>query len=307
MVDNIFYENLRKRYNYNDKTIKALSIIVPKIISYYGHEHIETILNALLNCEIIPCSSEDTISSVMDRLERDNISFYTDIDLKKGESLYTSSVNISYNELKNKYEIENIDRVIITSHTHNFDSLKGQEILTHAICHLIKSYNNEFEIDENNLIVRNGISYDKYKIIYNEKDISLEFIETFALSLEEGFTIYDTEKIVSLICNDNYKCYDYNSIYNIAFVLKDRYKMQKEINDYEMYGNYNDFYKKYGNDNIEKISSISDEALEIENEMIMTYTKEDKDLLKDLLDKKLNDDAYNSLIDIYTYQNIIRS
>ena len=299
MLTNTYFDNLRKRFNYDDKTIKALSLIMPKIISYYGSDYKDIILNAVLNCEIIPCASEDTINIVLNRLERENRSFTNDLDLKKGESVYSSCVCLKYNEGKNIYEVDNIDRVIVTSHTYNFDSLKGLETLTHALCHLIKSYNEEFTIDENTLIVKNGISYERYKIIYDKKNISLDLIESYGKGLEEGFTIYDTEKIVSLIYNTNYKCYDYDSVYKVAKVLKEKYNLKDEINSFELKEGALDFFKKYGDDISLNLGRICDEAVELENEMLLAYTREDKDVLSDILNQKLNNDAYDNLINIY--------
>ena len=307
MIERIFFDNLKKRFNYNDKTIKALSLILPKLIAYYGNEYKDIVLSALLNCEIIPCASDDTINMVLNRLERKNISFHNELDLKKGQCIYSSSVSLKYNEIKNIYEIDEIDRVIITSHTFNFDSLKGLEVLTHSLCHLIKSYGNEFIISENILTVKSGLSYKKYKILYDNGNISFDFISEFGNALEEGFTIYDTEKIVASIYDTNYKCYDFDSIYKIATVLKGSYNLKDQINTYEIFGDHDIFINKYGEDNIMKLDSISSEAVEIENEMLLTYTKEDKDVLKDLLDNKINNDAYDNLIDIYKYKNVVRT
>lgn len=309
MYDNTFLDKLRKRYNYDDKTINALSLIIPKTIDYYGKEYEDLILSALYDTKIVPCSSQDTISKVL--RERENTqfggsAFVSDIDLKRAESVYAPSVRIIYDEEENSYKIADIDRMIVTSHTYNFDSLKGIEVLTHAICHLIKSYKDEFMIDENMLIIRNGLSYEKRKIIYGE-ELSLSQEEEYGRALQEGFNILDTEKIVSKVCMDDYKSYDFNSIHTVALILKDKYKFSKEINSYEINGDIYGFQKRYGEDFVNSLSSLCDKCLNMENDMLLSYTREDKDILSAAIYNILNNDIYDNLVNMYQYKETVRS
>ena len=301
MLDKAFFDELKNKYNYSEKTLKALAKIIPCIISYYGEEYEYIILEAILNTEIINCNSKQTISKVLNErnlTKKIGDSYLGNIDLKRAESIYMPNVKIVYNENINSYEIDKIDRIIATSHTFNYDSPKGLEVLTHAICHLVKSYKDEITINENMITIRNGLSYEERKIKYGD-EITLEFNNEFGKGLEEGFNIFDTEMIVSMVLGDTYKCYDYDSIYTIAVVLKEKYNLIKEINYSEMSGDIEEFRKVYGKDSVENLSKICDDCLNIENDMFLSYTREDKDNLANILKEKLNKEAYDELVKIY--------
>ena len=301
MLDKAFFDELKNKYNYSEKTLKALAKIIPCIISYYGEEYEYIILEAILNTEIINCNSKQTISKVLNErnlTKKIGDSYLGNIDLKRAESIYMPNVKIVYNENINSYEIDKIDRIIATSHTFNYDSPKGLEVLTHAICQLVKSYKDEITINENMITIRNGLSYEERKIKYGD-EITLEFNNEFGKGLEEGFNIFDTEMIVSMVLGDTYKCYDYDSIYTIAVVLKEKYNLIKEINYSEMSGDIEEFRKVYGKDSVENLSKICDDCLNIENDMFLSYTREDKDNLANILKEKLNKEAYDELVKIY--------
>lgn len=300
-LDKKFFDKLRVKYNYDDKTINALAKIVPCIIDYYGEEYEYLVLEAVLNTEIVACNSKQTISKVI--AERKLTSFVggsslCDIDIKKQESVYFPSIRVVYNEEINSYEIDSVSRVIVTSHTFNYDSPKGIEVLTHALCHLVKSYKNEFRIDENNIIIRSGISYEKRKIMYGD-EITLSFVENFGNGLEEGFNILDTELIVSMVLHDSYKCYDYDSIYMIAYILKEKYGFINEINNYEISGDIDSFRSVYRKSAMDRLSDICDDCVSIENDMHLSYTREDKDSIAGILKNKLEKDAFSELVSIY--------
>ena len=301
MFDNMFLEKLKNKYNYSDKIIKALSLVIPEMLKYYGEDYSDTILNAIFNCQIIACNSHQTISKVLkDRKLTPLIgsSLVSEIDIKRAESVYIPNVEISYNEESNSYNIDRIDRIIVTSHTFNFDSLKGLEVLTHALCHLVKSFKDELVIDENILTIRSGISYEKRKIVYND-GIFLDFIEDYGKGLEEGFNLYDTEKIVSSVYKENYKSYDFDSIYTIATILKDKYRLQKEINSYELIGDYENFEKRYGSDVVRDLSSACDKCVCLENDMLLSFSRDDKNNYARSLNKILSETVYDKLISIY--------
>ena len=310
MLYQTFLNKLKEKYNYDEKTIKALSLILPSMISYYGEDYSDIILNAIFNCEIIPCTSHQTISKVLNEKKLTKTvgaSLVSDIDIKRAESVYIPNIEIIYNDTTNSYEIKKIDRIIVTSHTYNYDSLKGIEILTHALCHLVKGFDNEFVIEENMLTIRNGLSYEKRKIVYDNGNITLYFIEDYGKSLEEGFTLYDTEKIASNVYNDTYKCYDYATVYTIAMIIKEKYKLKNLINSHELQGDVDTLKKVYNKDMLDKLNTLCDECLIMENEMLMSYTRDDKNRIAILINKKINEDIYDYLISLYQNKQSIRN
>jgi len=303
MLDVNFFNKLQEKYNYNEKTMNALRKILPCLISYYGNEHVDLILDAVLNCEIVPCNSYQTISKVKKEKEFTKFtgeSVIGDVDLKRGEGVYISSPRISYNEMTNTFNIDDVSRVIITPHTFNYDSPKGLEVLTYALCKLVKSYKNEYKIDENILIKRYGISVEERNIIKDE-EIYLDFKSDEGKGLEEGFTIYDAEQIVSLILFDNYEFHDYKGVYNVAFILKNRFNLQDDISFCELYGDFEGFLKVCYNK--DKLFEKCDECLVLEHEMFISMSREDKDNFKNRIRNIMNNDLFNILNDILIKQN----
>lgn len=298
MLDKNYFDKLKDKYNYDEKTIRALASIIPNLIDYYGSE--ELVLEAILNTKILPCNSYQTINKIAKENKTMLItgSFpITDIDIKRNEGVYLSDVSISYDEESNSYNIDNINRLIVTSHTFNYDSPKGLEVLTYALCKLIKSYQNEYIIKENILTKRYGICEENYHIIKDKDKIYLETSNDINKALEEGFTIYDTEKIVSSFL-EGYKCYDYHTIHTIADILKDKFKYETEINKYEVNGDLESFNKLCDN-KMDILSTKCNECLKLEDEMFVSMLRQDKDEIAKLINKKLTGEIFNILINIY--------
>ena len=114
----------------------------------------------------------------------------------------------------------------------------------------------------------------------------------------KGLTIYDTENIVSLILGDNYKCYDYESVYTVAKILKDKFKLLEEINSYEIEGKFN-LFTKLILENKDSLLEKCDECLIMEDEMFISQSREDKDFLAKKINNKLSGDVFSSLINVY--------
>ena len=298
MIDE-YLNMLKSKYNYNDKTINALSKIIPSLIEYYGLNYKDMILAAIESCEIIPCNSKQTISKIKKENNlsiKNGVSDIASIEIKGSESAYISDASIVYEEESNKFYISEIKRVIATSHTYNYDSPKGLEVLTYALVKLIKSYQDEFLIEENILTKRIGLELEKRHIVKDNENIYLNLISHEGHGLEEGFNIYDTSEIVSLVLKDNYKCYDYDSIYAIARILKENFKLKEIINKAELTGITDDLYKMYEDIKLEEECDI---CLFLENEMFISVTRDDKNELASKINNKLNKDIYSKLIEIY--------
>lgn len=310
MFDKNFLDKIKDKYNYNEKIVNALAKIIPSLLQFYGYEHSEVILEAIFNCEIIPCNSYQTISKIKKEKELSKFTGETligDIDLKRAEGVYISSPKVSYSEIENTFNIDDISRVIVTSHTYNYDSPKGLEVLTYAICKLVKSYFNEYVIEENKIIKRYGISIEERMILKEENDIYLDFIKETGKALEEGFTIYDAEQIVSMILMDNYEFHDYKTVYAIASILKHKFNLYDEINNCEIYGDYKYFHKICNEKDV--LYSKCDECLLLEDEMFIAPSRKDKDEFESKINRILSKDLFEILNEILISQkkDIVKS
>lgn len=300
MFDKMYIDKLIEKYNYDSKTINALSKIVPALTDYYGEEYEEIILNAIYNCKIIPCNSYQTISKIEKEKEltkHQKINSITEMNLKRNDSRYISDVQISYNTLTNTFNIEETSRTIVTAHTFNYDSPKGLEVLTYALCKLVKSYHNEYEIKENKLIKKTGLLTEEMRIIKEKENIYLVTEKETGTGLEEGLTIYDTEQIVSMVLKDKYKCYDYDSVYTVAQILKEKFNLLDKINQIEIMKEEKELKKLCDDEN--DLKTYCDECLTLEHEMFISMQREEKNSLAKCINDKLTKNIYKILILIY--------
>lgn len=302
MLDKNYIDKLIEKYSYDSKTINALSKILPQLIEYYGEEYEETILDAVYNCEIIACNSYQTITKVEKEKEltkTQKTNQLKDINLKRNDSTYLTNIKISYDELTNTFNIDKIKRTIVTAHTFNYDSPKGLEVLTYALCKLVKSYEKEYEVKENKLIRKTGLAKEEMLIIKEKDDIYLVTEKETGIGLEEGLTIYDTEQIVSMVLKDKYKCYDYDSVYTVAQILKEKFKLLDLINYAEITKDDKELSKICSEE--EKLKTHCDECLKLEHEMFISMQREEKNELAKQINNKLTKTIYKVLIE--TYEN----
>ena len=269
MVINEFLNDLKDKFLYDDKLINALSKIIPNIILYYGDFVIPVLEKALLECEIIVCDSYKTISMVLRNLQLTKINVDNSLikeDLLTISGIYISNPIIAYDNVLNNYVIKKVERYIILSHTYNLDSARGLASLTKEICKLIKSYNLEYEINNNILTERIGLGKKIYEIC-NHENITLNLIDDNNIGLAEGINSYDEQEILKLILSDNYETFDYQNTKNIALCLKDRLHLKQIIEEAEIEGDIKSFIYYYeGESNLfSELSLLADNSAELEN------------------------------------------
>ena len=128
------------------------------------------------------------------------------------------------------------------------------------------------------------------QIIKNKDDIYLEITNEKGKALEEGFTIYDTEKIVSSVLKDEYQSYDYKSLFIIGYILKEKFNFKDEINNDEIEPNQEHF---------EKLMNKCDKCFNLEQEMLISMSREEKDQIAKKLESLKENEIFSLLIEIY--------
>lgn len=297
-----YLNELDSLYSYDIRTKNALKKIIPCMIRYYGNEYENIISSAIRDCEIIHCDSFQTISKV---LNSNNLSDAV-YEIRNNDGVYVSKPNIVYDDVNNEFIVRDVIRKIVISHTYNFDSPKGLEVLTLQLCSLVKSYYKEYFIQDNILQKNNGIAITRQKINYNTGNITLDFLDSSNNSLEEGMNYYDTEKIVSDVLNDTYKCYGFDSIYSIAMILKEKYKLKSIINRAEILKDMFTLKRIYNvdPDDFDKLSVLADNCYELEEKMIVySMTREEKNKIREELTNLLSKDVYNCLVKYISLDN----
>lgn len=292
-----YIEKLKIKYNYDDKTINALTKVIPALIDYYGIEYEDTILKAINDTEIICCNSYQTISKIKEEQKLTTKTGNTQLKDIESEGAYLSNIQIIYNEIQNKYEIIKQNRKIVISHTYNLDSPKGLEVLILNICRTIKAENEEYAVDGNTLIQKEGLSERTYQISMDEENINLDLSNEINIGIHIGSLLYDTEQIESIILKDKYDTHKYDYLRLIIRYIKEVFELKETINEEELLKN-NTFKNIYQQkEQFEELSNRIDECLNIEHEMIIyAMNREEKDKLEQILKEAFEEKMIKELV-----------
>lgn len=292
-----YIEQLKIKYNYDDKTINALTKVIPALIEYYGIEYEDTILKAINDTEIICCNSYQTISKLKEEQKLTTKTGNTQLKDIDSEGAYISNIQIVYNEIQNKYEIIKQNRKIVISHTYNLDSPKGLEVLILNICRTIKAENEEYVVEGNTLIQKEGLSERTYQISMDEENINLDLSSEINIGIHIGSLLYDTEQIESIILKDKYDTHKYDYLRLIIKYIKEVFELKETLNEEELLKN-NTFKNIYQNkEQFEKLSNCIDECLNIEHEMVIyAMNREEKDKLEQILKETFEEKMIKELV-----------
>ena len=207
MEDISFLDTLKLKYNYSDKLMIELNKIIPKMIAFYGKEYETLIKKAISSTKIIECNSYQPLSVIVDGLgitKENKEKALIKENIKLAGSIYLADPVIVYDELLKSYIIKDVRRYIILSHFYNLDSPRGLATLTHELSKLIRSFHNEFRIDNDILTMRNGVKISKKKIDKKEDEIIFYLMGEENTGLELGINSYEEECITSSVINDKY-------------------------------------------------------------------------------------------------------
>lgn len=292
-----YIEQIKIKYNYDDKIINALTKVIPALIEYYGIEYEDTILNAINDTEIICCNSYQTISKIKEEKKLTPKIGNTQLKDIESEGAYLSNIQIIYNEIQNKYEIIKQNRKIVISHTYNLDSPKGLEVLILNICRTIKAENEEYTVEGNTLIQKEGLSERTYQISIDEENINLGLSHEINIGIHIGSLLYDTEQIESIILKDKYNTHKYDYLRLIIRYIKEVFELKEILNEEELLKN-NSFKNIYQNkEQFEELSKRIDECLNIEHEMVIyTMNREEKDRLEQILKETFEEKMIKELV-----------
>lgn len=272
-----------ERFNYDNDFSEFLREIYLELVKYYGNEQL--IFSALYNTNIV------SVNNVYDFLKDANMleeydAMVTADDLKKSAGVYHSVPQIVFNEQKNTYEITKINRVVAVV---NLDLTKthSKATLIHEICHLIKSYNNEYVIDGNKLISASGLIESVHELSHDGAKVNKKLVKEVGVGLEEGLNSVAEEEITRNIVDAEFKPSGYITVNQIAKNLLSIENMKEIIVNAQIYHDKSEIYNKLG-DNYFNLEEITDSVyvayLDIFKNMFDTEKFEkSKDKLQDIL------------------------
>jgi len=177
-----YLNKLKLKYNYDDNIIIMLSMIIPNMIDYFGHEYEEKILQNIYDCKIhVKKEGEDPNNYISKELgivdnyvSGDKVDGYatTRPKIKDGELIKKSIIY-----LINDNEIEPINQNLIST-------------LVHELCHLIKQQ--KPRIINNTIELKTGYQMNYYN--FDGALLNRDFV-----ALEETTNSYDEKQIMTRI------------------------------------------------------------------------------------------------------------
>lgn len=207
-MDN-YLKQIQQKYNYSDELMTALSKIFPGLINYFGVENQETILSALVNCEIhIQKQGEN---------HKEYLNNYFGVN----ETWPHPIGGVAFHEARLKVDS---GKASVQNMIYLFQPLQGEldlldsntmGTLIHEICHLVKSYG-RLKIQDNKIIVPSGLMYNEYDLNGNrltDGDYSVN------VGIEEALNCYDEEQVAKSVFGKEYRSSGYRNISDLITKL----------------------------------------------------------------------------------------
>ena len=220
-MDN-YLKQLQQKYNYNNDLLSALSKIIPGLIRYYGVENQETILSALLNCEIHIQRENENPKTFLNQYFGINKEWK--IPLLAG-GFYHTEYNLQDNNLASKSII-----YITTGESNNylpfrFNNDRSVDILIHEILHFIKGYG-KLKMEEGHIIDSTGLLKTFYSYSL-EEGFTFEKRENFGI--EEALNCVESCLILEMMTGKKQEIRGYREAAEIAKVLLENSEFKQVI------------------------------------------------------------------------------
>lgn len=178
-----YLENLKIKYNYDDKLMAFLEKAIPAIIKFYGKEYEPLILEAIENCEIhiqdLKENTDDYLNSYFNTNKKWKVPFVAGAFYHKEFSVNggLTAKNIVYIRSSRYMPFE-------------YNENKMDSII-HEICHLVKGYKKEKLI--------NGKIFDSSGLMKDVYTIDGENEITALMGLEEALNCIETAYIMETV------------------------------------------------------------------------------------------------------------
>lgn len=264
-----YKDELIEKYGYSEDFAETLSIVTDSICDDTKDEYSDLIWNAVLSCKY----------SVHQKPEK-KISDYS-----KREGMFISTPTIESSD--KGYVITSVNKEIILPSNFDTESISHIGILTNMTLSLVRSAQNEFNIQGNKLKQRQGVMQKEYDIVNEDGSITLTNPVTTGIGLEKGITSYTELSIMRNDFDSNYessKGSDFERV--VAGTLIDGFGLKDTLNKASISGDYSELeavIRENTGKSLNEFLSVIDEldALEVQR----ANSTLDSDKLKQSIEK----------------------
>lgn len=211
---NDYKKELISKYGYDENFAETITIIADSMISHYGEEYESLILDAILSCKYVIANEHE---NTYELLKRENM-----LDDAIGDRLLDpESLKLTagiYQEIPRvimidgSYKVDRVDRMIALSNSFSIDHPYFIGLLARETAHLVKSYLNAYQIDNNMLIQRSGLSETTYHLSYEGGEVRKLVISEKGYGFDEGVNTHDEFAIMHESYDDAYEVSGYNRL-----------------------------------------------------------------------------------------------
>ena len=254
-------DNIINKYNYDKEFSEFFKIIYNELVNEFGND--EIVYEALYNTSIVNVSNVYDYLLENNFLDDNNYGIVDDKDLKRSAGVCSSEPKITYNLETNEYVIEEIKRVVLVR-DFDINNKSDKGTLIHELCHLIKSFYNEYTIEGDILISRNGLIEEGYKLSFNDNKVSKELIYELGTGLEEGLNYNTEEEITKRIVLNDYSATGCGITMQIAKNLLNDFDIKEMINAAQIYHDKTELYDKFGIENFRNLEMFVDKIYKLE-------------------------------------------
>lgn len=261
--DSMNFEMIVQKFEYDIEFSLFLKEVYFELVKYFGNE--EIVFEALFNTKIVSVENIYHYMKDNDLLENED-TIVTDSDMKRSSGVCQSLPEISYNNEKNVYQITNIKRSVAVVNL-DLSQTHSKATLIHELCHLIKSYYNEYTIEGNILISHSGLIESHYELSFDGTKVNKKLIKEVGVGLEEGLTSVDEEEITRSIVDSEYKSSGYGVVNAIARNLLQIPDIREVIISAQIYHNKSEIYDRLGIEDYMRLEELADKLYELNLEM----------------------------------------
>lgn len=246
-----YIQTICDKYKYSPELSNFLKSLVPAMVTYYGEEHGDVILEALTNCEI---HIQDKDENPKDYL---NSYFGTDKEWKMPSlsgAFYHNEISVRDERVSAK-PIVYIKTVFFRQYKpFDFEDDSKANILVHELCHLVKGYG-KTKMENGRIFDSTGLMRDVYR--YDAKTGKIEEDETQRLGIEEAINEVDATKIMEIMTGRPQEIRGYKAAGNAALELIAHGDIREVIKNSQFNGD--DSWADYlGNENSNMLSENFD-------------------------------------------------
>ena len=257
------FEKIVQKHGYDIVFSSFLKDVYYELVKYFKNE--EIVFEALFNTKIVSVENVYDYMKDNDLLE-DYDTLVTNSDMKRSSGVCQSIPEIIYNPQTNTYNIVNVKRSVAVVNL-DLSRTHSKATLIHELCHLIKSYYNEYTIEGNILISHSGLIESHYELSFDGTKVTKKLIKEIGVGLEEGLTSVDEEEITRSIVDSEYTASGYGVVNSVARNLLQIPDIRDIIINAQIYHDKSEIYDKLGIEDYIILEELANKLYELNLEM----------------------------------------